>query len=191
MSPVFSVDTLMARVRDYYPLGIASGDPRHEGSAETQRLRQLLRTEVIEPRAWQGFVQQVETRFPLCEVSATGPRLTRPSYRCEVTLSGMEPWPDRTREDSVVCMLSVIAPVYALYAHHWKDDRTERESWTRFPPLPPEFHAYEEGLAALLQSVFGFTRLPNGVLFTPVPDLHPLKSPPHSRAAWLQELLFG
>ena len=69
--------------------------------------------------------------------------------------------------------------------------RTERESWTRFPPLPPEFHAHEENLASLIQSVLGFTRLPNEVLFTPVPDLHPLRSQPHSRAAWLEELLFG
>jgi hypothetical protein len=87
-------------------------------------------------------------------------------------------------------MLSVLAPVYALYARHWRDDRTERESWTRFPPLPPEFHAHEEKLASLVEPTFGFVRLPTEVLFTPVPDLQSLRGQPRHRSPWLEELLF-
>lgn len=190
MKPDLSAPELMACVRQYYPVGIPPGDPRYEGSAEIQRLRHLLHSSAIDPGAWQSFVQKVEDTFPGCDVSDSIPRLYRPSYRCEVTLPGVEPWPGRTREDSVVCMLSVLAPVYALYARHWKDDRTERESWTRFPPLPPEFQAHEAKLASLIESTFGITRLPTEVLFTPVPDLQPLRGQPRHRAPWLEELLF-
>jgi hypothetical protein len=80
--------------------------------------------------------------------------------------------------------------VYAICAHHRKDDRTERESWTRYPPLPPEFQAHEAKLSALVEAMFGFARLPNEVLFTPVPDLHPPRRRFQHRAPWLAELLF-
>ncbi|MFL5348339.1 MAG: hypothetical protein ACJ8AT_26385 [Hyalangium sp.] len=85
-------------------------------------------------------------------------------------------------------MISVLAPVYALYARHWKDDRTERETWLRYPPLPPEFQAHEVKLAALIESSFGATRVPNEVLFTHAPDLLALQL--SHRAPWLAELLF-
>ncbi|HEX8819859.1 MAG TPA: hypothetical protein VF794_08055 [Archangium sp.] len=71
--------------------------------------------------------------------------------------------------------MSQLAPVYALYASHMeeKGPGLPRDHWLRFPPLPPEFQAHETRLAALIESTFGFTRLPNDVLFTPVPDLVP------------------
>jgi hypothetical protein len=56
----------------------------------------------------------------------------------------------------------------------WKSpDFPEGEYWLRFPPFPPEFQAQEAKLAGLIESTFGFTRLSNDVLFTPVPDLVP------------------
>lgn len=41
------------------------------------------------------------------------------------------------------------------------------------PPFPPEFQSHEARLAELIESTFGFTRLTNEILFTPVPDLVP------------------
>jgi hypothetical protein len=190
MAPDLSVHALMECVRHHYPVGIPREDSRYEGSAESQRLKQRLHAAATDTSAWAGFIQRVEEDFTDCEVSDSPPRLLHPSYRCEVTLPGMRPWLDRTWEDSVVCMLSVLAPVYALYAHHWKDDRTERESWTRYPPLPPEFQSHEARLSSLIESTFGFTRLPNDVLFTPVPGIHPRPDRPERRAPWLVELLF-
>jgi hypothetical protein len=134
--------------------------------------------------------KRVEASFADCDVSYSTLGLFRPSFRCEVTLPGMAPWLDRIVEDSVFCRLSVLAPVYALCARHWKDDRTEFESWTRYPPLPPEFQSHEARLASLIESTFGFTRLPNEVLFTPVSGIHPRADRPDHRAPWLVELLF-
>jgi hypothetical protein len=191
MNPDLSAHALIECVHRYYPAGLSSEDPCYESSAEIQYLKQHLHSAEARAQAWRNFARQVEEAFPGCSVSYSNtPSLYRPSYHCEVTLPGQEPYLDRIREDSVVCMLSVLAPVYALCAHHWKDDRTERESWTRYPPLPPEFQAHEAKLAALIEATFGFARLPNDVLFTPVPDLRPPRGRFQHRAPWLADLLF-
>ncbi|PTL81969.1 hypothetical protein DAT35_19325 [Vitiosangium sp. GDMCC 1.1324] len=73
-----------------------------------------------------------------------------------------------------MCLLSKLAPVYALYASRMeRSTPPELKSWLRFPPFPPEFQSHEARLAGLTESTFGFTRLPNDVLFIPVPDLVP------------------
>lgn len=181
---------LLEYAHRYYPAGLSAEDPRYESSTEIQRLRQILNSAATDTRAWGDFLRRAEEVFPGGESFDTTPLPYRPSYRCQVNLPGQEAWLDRTREDSVVCMLSVLAPVYALYAHHWKDDGTERESWTRYPPLPPEFQVHEAKLASLVEAAFGFARLSNEVLFTAVPDLHPLDGRSQHRAPWLVDLLF-
>jgi hypothetical protein len=190
MNPEISTPALLECVRHYYPTGITTEDPRYERSAEFQRLRQRLHSAATDTRAWEDFLRRVESAFPDCKILDRTHLPYNPSYACQVNLPGQEPWPDRTREDAVVCMLSVLAPVYVLYAHHWKDDRTERESWTRYPPLPPEFQAHEAKLASLVETSFGFARLPNEVLFIVVPDLHPLDGRRRRRPPWLVDLLF-
>ena len=71
-------------------------------------------------------------------------------------------------------MFGRLHAVYAIYASHVdKTKHPESEAWLRFPPFPPDFQSHEAKLASLIESTFGFTRLPNDVLFTPVPDLVP------------------
>jgi hypothetical protein len=181
---------LLECVLRYYPAGLSDEDPRYGSSTEIQRLRQLLDFAATDTRAWGDFLRRAEEVFPGGIIFDRTPLPYRPSYRCQVNLPSQESGRDRTREDSVVCMLSLLAPVYALYAHHWKDDGTERESWTRYPPLPPEFQAYEAKLASLVETTFGFARLPNEVLFIAVPDLHPLDGRRQRGAPWLVDLLF-
>jgi hypothetical protein len=191
MNPGLSARALIECVHRYYPAGLSAEDPHYESSAEIQHLRQHLRSAEPHAHAWQNFVRQVEEAFPGCEVSYSNtPSLYRPSYHCAVTLPGQEPWPDRTREDSVFCRLSVLAPVYALCARHWKDDRTERESWTRYPPLPPEFQDHEAKLASLVEATFRCAPLPNEVLFTAVADLRSPSGRSQHRTPWLVDLLF-
>ncbi len=118
---------------------------------------------------WDRFVQRVGESFAGCEVREQF-LIHEPSHRCEVLLPEMKS-PDGKEENAVGCMLSLLAPVYAIYATHEKEEGLEKEYWRRFPPLPPEFQAHEAKLARLIESTFGFTRLPNDVLFTLVPDL--------------------
>jgi hypothetical protein len=188
MSPDLSPQSLLEVLRPYYPLEFTSGGPRYEASEEGQRLRQHIDSIRADSRAWSGFVKQVEEVFPGCDVSNSLPSFYTPSFRCQINLPGMQPWRERTEEDSVVGMISALTPVYVLYARHWKDDRTERETWTRYPPLPAAFQAHEAKLATLIESTFGATRLPNDVLFTRVPGLRSLRR--QNREPWLAELLF-
>jgi hypothetical protein len=188
MDPDVSAPFLLEVLRRYYPSRSAPGAPRYEASEETQRLRSLIDTIRRDAHAWSSFTERVEEAFPGCEASYSPPTAFTPSFRCQVTLPGVLPRRERIREDSVNGMISVLAPVYALYARHWKDDRTERETWLRYPPLPPEFQAHEAKLAALIESSFGATRVPNEVLFTRAPGLRTLQHP--HREPWLAELLF-
>ncbi|WNG34605.1 hypothetical protein F0U61_13855 [Archangium violaceum] len=68
--------------------------------------------------------------------------------------------------------VSILAPVHFLHASQevdLDDERSASEAW--FPPLPPELQPLEAKLDALARESFGSVRLPNDVLFTPVPDL--------------------
>lgn len=155
---------------------------------EAQRLRSHIDSVRNDTRAWSSFVQQVEAAFQGCDVFYSFPSGFTPSFQCQITLPGMQPRHERIQESSVTGMISVLVPVYAIYARHWKDDRTEREMWLRYPPLPSEFQAHEAKLAALIESSFGATRVPNEVLFTHAPGLIALQHP--HRDPWLSELLF-
>lgn len=93
-----------------------------------------------------------------------------PCYECRVSLPGFQV--GDPLHDCVVCMLSKLAPVYALYASH-SDRSAPGGYWMGFPLFPTEFQSLETKLAALIESTFGFTGLPNDVLFTLVPDLVP------------------
>ncbi|MFE8600211.1 hypothetical protein [Archangium violaceum] len=173
MKPELTVDALVQLVRRYYPAGIANEDPRYRESEEGQCLQTLLQTQVGGTPAWNAFVQKLRGEFPGCSVWDTTVPWHDPCYDCRVSLPGhVKGGP---RYDSVVCMLSQLAPVYTLYASHVEDKGpgTERDYWLRFPPFPPEFQPHEAELAKLIESTFGFTRLPDDILFTPVPDLVP------------------
>jgi len=187
----FSAPALIECVRRYYPSRISRDEPGYTQSDEHQRMQQRRREAAAETGPWQRFVQQVEEAFPFCDVVDNPSLINYPSYRCEVFLKQPAPSPlERTREDVVVCMISALTPVYALHARHLRDDGRERESWMRYPPLPPEFRPYEDTLAGLIESTLGATRLPNEVLFTRVPGIRPHRWPPN-REPWLEELLFG
>jgi hypothetical protein len=190
MSQELSAPALIECVRRYYPLELPREAPRYTQSEEHQRLEHRLREVAGETASWHRFVQQVEESFPGCNVIDTTSLPHHPSYRCKVLWGQPRARLERTREDVIVCMLSALAPVYALHASHYRDDGTKRESWMRYPPLPTGFQPYEDTLARLMESTMGATRLPNEVLFTRVPGIRPRANRPQHRAPWLVELLF-
>ncbi|WNG50543.1 hypothetical protein F0U60_45270 [Archangium minus] len=172
MKPELTVDALVQLVHRYYPAGMEKEDPRYLVSEETQRLQSLLQLNVGRSPAWNDFVQRLRGQFPDCSVWDTTVPMSDPCYSCRVSLPGFVA--GAPIYDSVVCLLSQLAPVYALYASHMqRSNPPELKSWLRFPPFPPEFQSHEVKLAGLIESTFGFTRLSNDVLFTPVPDLVP------------------
>lgn len=173
MNPDLTADALVRLVHRYYPAGLLIDEPRYKESEEFQRLEALLHTTARGSPAWRDFLQRLPGEFPGCSIWDMTVPLLDPCFICRVSLPGFAA--GAARYDSVVCLLSQLAPVYALYASHrvQKGPDLERESWLRFPPLPPEFQSHEEKLAGLIESIFGFTRLTRDVLFTPVPELVP------------------
>jgi hypothetical protein len=170
MNPELTADALVQLVHRYYPAGLRNDDPRYDASEEGQRLEALIQRHLKPSPAWKGFLEQIRREFPDCSLWDTTIPRHDPCYSVRVSLPGFvvgDP-----RYDCVVCLLSQLAPVYALYASH-SDESKPGGYWLRFPPFPPEFQSHETRLAALIESTFGFTRVPNDVLFIPVPDLVP------------------
>lgn len=196
MGRATDLDSLMQLVRWYYPSGVEVYDPRYQETEQAKRLRALmdgmapamglvekytvglapvphevmtLGATVQELSTWPAFLQRLKDQFSNCTVSNKTLPSYDPCYACQVYLTEIHPGRS-LRYDAVVCLLSLLAPVYAIYGCC---DVMNGESWTRFPPLPEEFQDHERRLAVLIEAEFGFTRLASDVLLTPTPDLVP------------------
>lgn len=173
MTAMPSIDELIELVHRYYPASIETYDERYESSPESRRLQALLeplRRELEEERKdtqWQRFVKRLGEEFAGCFLWDTTPPLHDPCYSVRVYLPGFV-MGDKTAE-SVVALIGVLAPVYVIYAS--RDD--EQDGWVEFPPLPADYQEHAAQLAALIESEYGFVRLPNDALFARVPDLAP------------------
>jgi hypothetical protein len=172
MKPELTADALVQLVHRYYPVGIHTAEPGYDATEEAHRLIRLLEANAAGSQHWKDFYQRVRREFPDSSLWDTTVPLSDPCYGCRVSQPGFEP--GDPHYDSVVCLVSQLAPVYALYASELEQvGPTERRGWFGFPPFPPEYQSREASLARLIESTFGYTRLPNEVLFTPVPDLVP------------------
>ncbi|HYO73112.1 MAG TPA: hypothetical protein VEU33_44320 [Archangium sp.] len=171
MKPELTADALVQLVHRYHPAGLLIDDPRYDASEEGQRLTALVHANVTPSPTWKGFIQRLDQQFPDCHLWDTTVPYHDPCYSVRVSLPGFVP--GGPRYDCIVGLLSQLAPVYALYASHTDKSLPGADYWLRFPPFPPEFQAHEAKLAGLIESTFGFTRLSNDILLTPVPDLVP------------------
>ncbi|HEX8823490.1 MAG TPA: hypothetical protein VF794_26440 [Archangium sp.] len=172
MNPELTADALVQLVHRYYPAGIDNEDPRYKESEEGQRLQALIEAHVGGTPAWTNFIQRLRREFADCSIWDARIPWHDPCYSARVSNSGFVT--GDPIYDEVVCLLSTLAPVYAIYTSHTdRTDSPENKCWLRFPPLPPEVQSHEAKLAGLIESTFGFTRLPNDILFIPVPDLVP------------------
>jgi len=189
MNPELTGEALVQLVHRYYPAGLDNDDPRYKASEEGQRLQALIEAHVGGMPAWTDFIQRLRVEFADCDIWDARIPWHDPCYSARVSNPGFV-----TGDlvfDEVVCLLSTLAPVYAIYASH--TDRAslpERKGWLRFPPFPSRLQAQEAKLAGLIEATFGYTRLPNDILFIPVPDLVPRSANYRLGEALLIDLLF-
>jgi hypothetical protein len=188
MSTDLSTSALVQLLRSYYPTGLSPEDPAYTASVEAQRRQRLLEDAQKDTSAWKAFIRHVREALPDCSLWDLTLLSHDPCYRLRVALPHQEP--DEDRRDEVVCLLSLLAPVYVLYASHMLYTGPFMEQWTRYPPLPPAFEACEAQLARLVEATFNATRLPNEVLFTPVADMVPPAANLALGQARLVDLLF-
>lgn len=170
MSP-FTAQSLHLLLRQYYPAGLHADHPAYKQSEQARRLTQRLSEAGQDMSAWKAFVQRVREELPGCAFWDATLLFLVPCYSLRVQLP--ETVHDQERSDEVVCLLSVLAPVYVVYASHTVETGADSETWVRYPPLPPAFQPYEARLASLLEAAFGATRLPEEVLSFPLPELDP------------------
>jgi hypothetical protein len=170
MNTHLTTEELIAIVHRFYPANLEGNDPRYDASEEFQRLVAVREGAMADTRVWDSFFQRLREAVPDCRVENWSTLRYDACRRCRVYLTGTTPASTEVR--AVVGLVSILAPVYAIYASH-QSYEGQRVANTRvsFPPLPAEFLAHEATLDALIRSSFGFERLPNEVLFTPVPDL--------------------
>lgn len=188
MRPDLSATALVQLLRRYYPTGLWVDEPGYKESEQIQRLQRFLEEARSDTRAWAAFVQRVREEFPGSTLWDTTLLFYDPCYRLRVSL----PLPNGGEDarDELVCLVSLLAPAYVIYASHGLNTGVFSEAWTRYPPLPPAFQPGEARLAALIESTFGAMRLPNEVLFTPVPEMDPWGGNVGLGKARLIDLLF-
>jgi uncharacterized protein YeaO (DUF488 family) len=167
----FSADNLVGLVHRFYPAGVANDAPERDASEERRRLEAVRKAAMQEGAAWEEFRRRVQEQLPDIGQWELPTLLSHP---CR-TLRAYLPHSPRGSDvqEAVVLLVSILAPVHALYASHqtYVGKRVVK-SKTWFSPLPVRFRPVEARLDELAQSELGSTRLPNEILFTPVPDLH-------------------
>ncbi|SEM60010.1 hypothetical protein SAMN05444354_11975 [Stigmatella aurantiaca] len=169
MKPDLSAAALVLLLHQYYPTGLWADEPGYRETEQFQRLQRLLEEARKDTHSWEGFVQRAREEFPSSTFWDSTTLFYDPCYRLRISL----PLPKEAEgaRDELVCLVSLLAPAYVIYASHALRTGSSEDAWTRYPPLPPGFHPDEVRLAALIESTFSATRLPNEVLFTPVPEM--------------------
>jgi hypothetical protein len=162
---------LIQLLHRYYPSGLWPDDPAYNATEEAQRLTALLASARDDARAWKAFIERLPQEFPDHQIWDATHLWLDPCFNCRIGLPGSQV--GGARYDTLVCLLSVLAPVYALYGSHLGNEGPGQDPWPRFSQLPPHFQACEEKLAALIESTFGAERLSQETLTTPVPNLAP------------------
>lgn len=198
MTIATDMTSVLGLVRSYYPAGVEAYDERYRQTEEWRRLRSLvagvardmgdvtehaaqqppvpddvlsLGATVRELRAWPDFVQRLKERFNDTIIWDTTIPFQDPCYSCHVSLPGCRV--GGSNYQAIVCLLSLLAPVYALYACRDRAQLSDDENEIVFPPLPEAFRTREHEVASLIEAEFGFVRLPTDVLLAPIRDRVP------------------
>ncbi|HLL04207.1 MAG TPA: hypothetical protein VK539_26715 [Myxococcaceae bacterium] len=188
MTPPFTQEALHQLLRRYYPENLLVDEPGYKESEQARRLTQRLNEAEQDMSAWKTFVQRVREELPGCGFWDATLMFMEPCYRLRVQLP--ETVHHEGHSDAVVCLLSVLAPVYVVYASHYVEAGEDSETWVRFPPLPPAFQPYEAKLARLIEAAFSATRLPEEVFSFPIPELDPRTGNTLPGTARIIDLLF-
>jgi hypothetical protein len=174
MSPPPSTHELIELVHRYYPANLINGEPGYTESKEFQRLLELRREALVQHTArWEKFIQQAQEALPDCTVEDWTVLWAEDNcWRARVYL----PTPERTGGEqqfqAVVLLVSILAPVYALYSsfHTRTQDGRFRQP-TLFYEEVPETKRVAEVVDSLARDQLRVQRLTSAVLFTSVPDI--------------------
>lgn len=170
MNTLITTEELVRLVHDYYPANILGDDPRYAASEEAHRLQAARQAAMGTRQTWVELFQRVKASLPGSRVEDWTSLQSDACWRCRVYLPGTSS--QSKDKKALVVLISILTPFYVLYASHltWEEQRVTSQR-LHYPPLPDEFRPFESTVEDLVRSSFGYTRLPDDILFTPVPDL--------------------
>lgn len=167
-----SAAALVELVHRFYPANLHEDDPRYAASAENQRLLEA-RSRAWETReAWQQGLSHLRQALPQNPTEDWTALHSDSCWRVRVYLPEPLPVEGGGQEfRSVVGLVSLLAPVAALYtSFHQKFGTLWRQPTLFFEPVP-ETRPIEEAVERVLHAALGVHRIPSQTLFTPVPDI--------------------
>ncbi len=108
-------------------------------------------------------------------------------YRYSAVRPGYDAGSDES-PDRVVCVVSILAPVYAIYTHI---DAPDGSMLARYSNFPQRYHGRIEKLQSLVEEMLGFYRLDEDLLLSPVLDVVPGASNLLLGEATMRDCLFS
>ena len=170
MSTPLTAPRLIELIHHFYPSNIYTTDARYDSRAEALNLRELRKTAQEESRSWNTLLQRIREDLPECSLWELPTLLYDPCRCLRVSLADSPV--GASVQKATVLLVSILAPVHHIYASFQRVESkqvVEQRLW--HPPLPLEYQSLEARLNSLTQSVLGTSRLPNEILFAPVPDI--------------------
>lgn len=170
MSALHTASQLVDIAHQYLPRGIESSASAYFESEEYGRLEAVR--EAAHAHAgpfWNHLLEQVEAALPECKVQDWSILLSDNCLRARMELPGTARHGQEQRV--VVLLVSILAPVYCLYSAFQVSDGGSRPTSRSLYEDVPETQRYVDVVDAIVRREWGFQRLPNETLFTPVPDL--------------------
>jgi hypothetical protein len=174
MSPPLSTPQLIKLVHRYYPANLINGAPGYTESKEFQQLLELRRAAAEQHSTrWEKFIQQLQESLPECVVEDWTVLWAEDNcWRVRVYLPAPAGTGGEQQFQAVVLLVSLLAPVYALYSSfHVRTEGARFQPPTLFYEEVPETKRIAEVVESLAQRELGAQRLTNEALFTPVPDI--------------------
>lgn len=173
MNTDISAPQLLELVHRYYPTNLYSSEAGYHESEQYRYLEQAREEAMKEPASWKRCLARLRDALPECRVEDWTALFSNDNcWRVRVYLPEVLQHPGGVEEvRAVVVLVSILAPVYALYSSFQKYSERGASPSTRFYEDVPETKPYADKVEAIVGDVLNVHRLPNETLFTPVSDI--------------------
>ena len=170
-----SASRFIELLHHYYPTNLHGDAEGYAESAQYQRMLRLREQALKNPSDWRRLIARLREVLPECKVQDWTVLFSDDNcWRVRVDLPEVLKLPGGQDEvRTVVVLVSILAPVYALYSSFQRYSGVEKRAWPSetFYEDVPETRSYADKVEGLVRDVLHVHRLPNETLFTPVPDI--------------------
>lgn len=168
-----SAPRLLKLVHRYYPTNLYSGEVGYSESEQYRRLEEVRDGAMKQSVPWKRCLALLREALPECKVQDWTVLFSNDNcWRVRVYLPGSLKHPGGIEEvRAVVVLVSILAPVYALYSSFQQHSENGVSPSRTFYEEVPETKPYSDRVEAIVRDVLHVHRPSNETLFTPVPDI--------------------